>query len=181
MWLIPTSPVVGNLPFRFCDGAFIVGRTKRSQIVIADSTVSRQHSRFNCTGQDLVLQDLDSSNGTFVNERRITWCNVYVGDHVCFGGIACAIATSPLACQQPCECESTFHIRRVQGGTNQLESFTPAQHEIIEKVMEGHGETQIAVLLGKSPHTIHTHLKAIFKRVGVHSRAELIVRLTKSG
>jgi DNA-binding CsgD family transcriptional regulator len=45
--------------------------------------------------------------------------------------------------------------------------------------VEGRTEPEIAALLGKSPHTVHSHLKAIFRLFDVHSRSELIVKLLK--
>jgi DNA-binding CsgD family transcriptional regulator len=58
--------------------------------------------------------------------------------------------------------------------------LTAAQQEITNHLLQGRTETEIALLLHKSPHTIHTHLKAIFQRLGVHSRAELIVKLMRN-
>ena len=176
MWLVAGFPVAGNLPFRLDDGEFIIGRTKRAQIVVSDATVSRQHARISCGRHGIAVEDLQSSNGTFVNDERIKECILKLGDQVSFGGVKCAISSSPLNFQSHGE-ESTFQIRREYGDTAEFEPFTPAQLEIIAKVKEGHSEAEIASQLRKSPHTIHAHLKTIFKLAGVHSRAELIVKL----
>lgn len=177
MWLVASASVAGNLPFRINDGEFVIGRSKQGQIVISDPTVSRQHARLVRNRHEVTLEDLKSSNGTFVNGRRIERCELQMSDLVRLGGVNCAISSSPLKFQLHGEEESTFQIRSEHGDTAQIETFTPAQQEIIAKVMEGHSEPEIASQLGKSPHTIHTHLKTIFKQVGVHSRAELIVKL----
>lgn len=58
MWLVASVPVAGNLPFRLDDGEFIIGRTKRAQIVISDATVSRQHARITCGRHGIALEDL---------------------------------------------------------------------------------------------------------------------------
>ncbi|MEM8997501.1 MAG: FHA domain-containing protein, partial [Acidobacteriota bacterium] len=57
-----------------------------NQIVIEDAAISRQHARIqqNEAG-DFVLTDLESSNGTFVNEDRITSHTLELGDSVQFG------------------------------------------------------------------------------------------------
>jgi serine phosphatase RsbU (regulator of sigma subunit) len=49
-----------------------VGRTPPSDIVIADSEVSRAHCRLAPLGDDLVVTDLNSTNGTFVDGARVT-------------------------------------------------------------------------------------------------------------
>ena len=53
------------------NGPVIVGRSPGADIVIAASYVSGRHARFSLMGQDLFVEDLDSTNGTAVNGRRI--------------------------------------------------------------------------------------------------------------
>ncbi|MBE6464418.1 MAG: FHA domain-containing protein [Eggerthellaceae bacterium] len=54
------------------NGPVIVGRSPGADIVIAASYVSGRHARFTLMGQDLFVEDLNSTNGTAVNGRRIT-------------------------------------------------------------------------------------------------------------
>jgi predicted component of type VI protein secretion system len=49
-----------------------VGRDPGNDIVIAEPQVSRQHSRITRQGNFLILEDLGSTNGTFVNGVRLT-------------------------------------------------------------------------------------------------------------
>ena len=179
MWLVAAASVAGNLPVRISERELVIGRSKQAQIVICDPTVSRKHARLIHCCHELVLEDLDSANGTFVDNHRIGRCSISIGDHIRVGGVNCAISCSPLTLEPHGQEESTFCIRRPPGDTAQFETFTPAQQEIITKLMEGRREGEIAAMLGRSPHTIHTHLKAIFRRMGVHSRAELMVKLIK--
>lgn len=174
MWLVAAGKIGGNLPFRLDCGEFIVGRSKRAQIVIADATVSRRHARIVCSRDALILEDLASANGTFVSECPVTRCEVRAGDHIRFGGVLCAVSTTPFFLGEAAEDESTHQIPKRQ--TECLESLTKAQQEIVRLIAAGRTEAEIAELLCKSPHTIHTHLKAIFTRLSVHSRAELIAK-----
>lgn len=177
MWLVGTSSVPGNLPFRLQVGEFVIGRIKSAQIVIADATVSRRHARLTSSHDELRLEDLESSNGTFVNECPVKVCPLRAGDIVRFGGVPCGISLSPLSLRLASEDETTYQIPIPSGDTTPVEGLTAAQQAIVAQVVKGHTETEIAGLLGKSPHTIHTHLKAIFLKCGVHSRAELIVKI----
>jgi DNA-binding CsgD family transcriptional regulator len=183
MWLVSPTVVAGNLPFRLQTGEFIVGRVKRSQIVIVDGTVSRRHARITCTGGTMTVEDLESSNGTLVNEVLIKKCALQVGDRVRFGGVACVLCTSPLLLRSLGETESTYElpIAKAAHDTILVECFTPAQGAIIPHLMAGRSEAEIATLLCKSRHTIHAHIRKIFERAGVHSREELIVKLVKNG
>lgn len=49
-----------------------VGRAKTNDIVLNDRDVSRFHATFSASQNGIVLSDLASTNGTFVNGRRIT-------------------------------------------------------------------------------------------------------------
>ncbi len=52
-------------------GPVVVGRSPSSDIVIAESYVSSTHARFTIQGPALVLEDMNSTNGTFVNGKLI--------------------------------------------------------------------------------------------------------------
>ena len=49
-----------------------IGRDINNEIVINDAEVSRQHCRFQLYGDGYVIEDLASTNGTWVNEERLT-------------------------------------------------------------------------------------------------------------
>lgn len=53
-------------------------------------------------------------------------------------------------------------------------SLTPRQREILGHLVEGATEDAIAHDLSISPHTVRTHIKNIYKRLHVHSRASLV-------
>lgn len=63
-----------------------IGRDTDNDIVVDDSKVSRHHMQIVCDGDDFSIVDLYSSNGTFVNDRRIS-CEtpLYTGDVVRIG------------------------------------------------------------------------------------------------
>lgn len=50
----------------------LVGRSSHCDIVLPYKQVSREHARLQKQGNKLVLTDLQSSNGTFVNDRPIS-------------------------------------------------------------------------------------------------------------
>lgn len=51
---------------------FTIGRAAPSEVVLARSDVSRTHCRIAPEGTGLVVADLNSTNGTFLNDRRIS-------------------------------------------------------------------------------------------------------------
>jgi DNA-binding CsgD family transcriptional regulator len=178
MWLVAVNIVSANLPLRLASGVFVVGRSKHADIVIADFTVSRRHARLRFSGSTLHLEDLDSSNGTFVNDVAISHCQLNLGDRLRFGSAKCEISLAPFAdSRNEEENTSEIPVPKSSSDTTITAIFTGSQQKIIPLLMDGKSETEIAALLNKSRHTIHAHIRAIFDRMSVHSREELIVKL----
>jgi pSer/pThr/pTyr-binding forkhead associated (FHA) protein len=75
-----------------------VGSSDQADIVINQPTVSRVHCRFDWNGQGWILQDLNSTNGTFVNATRISKPTILqVSDKITLGrGIVCEIPERPV-------------------------------------------------------------------------------------
>jgi FHA domain len=66
----------------------LIGRSSGCQIVIGEPTVSRRHARLRSRDGRWVLQDLGSTNGTFLNGRRVGRCELRPGDLVLLGEAA---------------------------------------------------------------------------------------------
>lgn len=64
---------------------------------------------------------------------------------------------------------------------SQAWELSPREQALLELVQAGLGTGQIAERLCISPHTVQDHLKAIFEKVGVHSRRELVGGLVGAG
>ena len=62
-----------------------VGRDPTNQIVVDDPSVSREHAAIVPVGNDHILEDLASANGTFVNGTRMSRRILQHGDVVEFG------------------------------------------------------------------------------------------------
>ena len=64
----------------------IIGRERAAaDVILRDPNVSRRHAELTFTGSDWSIEDLNSTNGTFVNNRRITRCPLRNGDLLTFG------------------------------------------------------------------------------------------------
>lgn len=174
MWLVPADAISGNLPFRLEEGPYVLGRTSSADIVVRDLTLSRRHAQLSRTNCGWVLQDLGSRNGTFVNSCRIAAeTPVDLNCEVRFGGVRCRLSATPVYEIDTHKSTVDIVIPREAKATWNL---TPAQQEVLDHVLQGLDEHQIAQKLGRSPHTIHTHIKALFVCFNVHSRPELIAK-----
>jgi hypothetical protein len=59
-----------------------IGRHPNSDVVLTSPSVSRHHARLRHRDGAWVLQDLDSTNGTWVNDVRVGRCQLRPGDHL---------------------------------------------------------------------------------------------------
>jgi adenylate cyclase len=66
----------------------VVGRAVTSDIPIYDPTISRRHAELSLTETGVLVRDLGSSNGTFVNGARVTEAPAAPNDIVTFGKVA---------------------------------------------------------------------------------------------
>lgn len=87
----PTMMVVlaGREPYKMTRDQVLLGRGKHCDFVIESNRVSREHARFTRKGNDFFVEDLGSSNGTFVGagskEKLISPKKLKDGDDVTFG------------------------------------------------------------------------------------------------
>jgi len=63
----------------------ILGRAADSNVVVTDDKVSRHHCRIVVENDSLILEDLGSSNGTYVNGRSVTKTRLVDGDEIRVG------------------------------------------------------------------------------------------------
>jgi eukaryotic-like serine/threonine-protein kinase len=98
--LTPPTPIIPQAPLQHwqlvnvkpeinekfpLNGEVMVGRDRTCSIVLSHPAVSRKHARITASGTQLVLEDLKSANGTYVNNARIERAQLKPGDVVRFG------------------------------------------------------------------------------------------------
>ncbi len=60
------------------------------------------------------------------------------------------------------------------------EELPPHLQQTLELLLQGSSEKQIVATLDLSPHTVHDHVKRLYRRFHVNSRAQLLARLSHS-
>jgi pSer/pThr/pTyr-binding forkhead associated (FHA) protein len=86
-WLVQRSGPRTGKEFRLGEVTNIGRDASQCDIVVDNSTVSRQHARVRLEDGRFVLYDLASSNGTFVNDERVQKQPLLDGDKVRFGDV----------------------------------------------------------------------------------------------
>jgi two-component system cell cycle response regulator len=75
----------GHLLGKLCTlekGKTTIGRSAQAGIPLKDSGVSREHLEIEVDGEKATIRDLGSTNGTFVNNKRITRYTLRDGDKI---------------------------------------------------------------------------------------------------
>ena len=63
----------------------IIGRSSELEMVLIEDMVSRHHAKITTTNDEIFIEDLGSTNGTFVNGEKITKCKLKEGDRILIG------------------------------------------------------------------------------------------------
>jgi diguanylate cyclase len=84
--VVLSGPKIGQR-FVLGEQALEIGRTSSCGLVLDLDSVSRQHARIEWTGASHRVKDLGSTNGTYVNEHRISEAGLTDGDRLQIGKV----------------------------------------------------------------------------------------------
>lgn len=84
MWILQSADATFRLPA----GAIkTVGRAPRADFIVDAALVSRLHCRLTAGDENLEVVDLKSTNGTYVNGKRVTKARLAKGDTLRIGRV----------------------------------------------------------------------------------------------
>src|SRR5947209_1703777 len=81
-----TEPGGKDQDYEIAGDELTIGREGSAGLVLQDPLVSRLHARIRVGNEGIVIEDLQSRNGTFVNSERVTMADLRPGDRVTIGG-----------------------------------------------------------------------------------------------
>jgi two-component system, cell cycle response regulator len=82
--IYPSGPGIGSC-YALNDHPTVIGRGSDCEIRILDGSVSRRHARIDWTTEGYCVIDLQSTNGTFVNDIAVLRCKLQDGDYLRVG------------------------------------------------------------------------------------------------
>ncbi len=77
--------------------------------------------------------------------------------------------------------EASYTLVRQPRDSEERMALSPREQEIVQLVSSGHPNKAIARQLAISQHTVNTHVRRIFDKLGVNSRAEMVAYVLQSG
>ncbi len=88
MWILRSRDTDGEQTLRLPPGAMkTVGRGPRADFVLDATLLSRVHCQLSASADQLVVEDLKSTNGTYVNDERVECVALKVGDRLRLGRV----------------------------------------------------------------------------------------------
>ena len=84
-WIVAQNGNHRGHDFRLFDGKNTLGTAADCDIVITDPYLSAKHSTIRHEDGNFVLIDLDSTNGTYVNQKRVSKMELIDNDTIRFG------------------------------------------------------------------------------------------------
>ena len=84
MWILQSSDATFRLP---AGAVKTIGRAPRADFILDAALVSRLHCRITATDEALEVVDLSSTNGTYVNDKRVRRATVAAGDRLRVGRV----------------------------------------------------------------------------------------------
>jgi len=167
---------------------FIVGREADCELVVDDALVSRRHARLVHTDDGLVVEDLGSRNGVYVNQARIKTPTLLAhGDVIGFGLKSFEVIDLEFAPRRKGPTlPMPFRESDVDGPppvtvTPMLGVLTEREREVFELIVLGYTQREIAERLHLSVKTVETHRAHVAEKLRCRTRAELVAYAITAG
>lgn len=161
-----------------------IGRSTANVICLPDLSVSRQHAVVFRMIDGFHVRDVGSRNGTLVNGELRRESAISDGTEIQIGKYVLRALFKPQSTDNAewnsdvSTAVSPMPVARKTGASelNTAQSLTRAQKRVYDQLLNGYSEKEIAGILHLSIHTVRTHSGAIYAKLAVSSRAELLAR-----
>jgi DNA-binding CsgD family transcriptional regulator len=87
------------------------------------------------------------------------------------GKIEAAFHRIGIACDS---CGGSAHMPARLPVSQMLAKITPAERHVLRLLRAGRTEAQVGTAIGRSPHTVHVHVRNLYRKLNVNSRRELL-------
>jgi DNA-binding CsgD family transcriptional regulator len=164
----------GQRLFSIVEPVCVVGRGDDVHLQLCDIGVSRRHAALHSMDGQLILEDLGSCNGTYVNGQRITGpVTLHCGDELQLGPCELRVALrSSRSERSECTTQPIAPVVRTQSAL--LGTLSPRERELLPLLAGGLSQRELAAQLGVTVKTIETYRTRIGHKLGVSNRAGLI-------
>jgi pSer/pThr/pTyr-binding forkhead associated (FHA) protein len=110
----------------------VIGRSNDIDVALIEDMVSRRHARVLLQGDALVIEDLGSTNGTFVNGEKVRRARLKEGDKILIGTSIIRVALSEGSEGSSTESEAKIKLQETAAGrrTSQVRTMSGNLSEV---------------------------------------------------
>jgi HD-GYP domain-containing protein (c-di-GMP phosphodiesterase class II) len=157
-----------------------LGRLKGCDVVLADEAASRRHCTITAREDAVVVADLQSANGTFVNDQRITTVELDRGDRIRIGSTVIELtgAQAPDAAFPDgpgSDSTTTLSIVEARGRTLVQRAVDPTRLEFLSQVYKRKDEAHLLESAQKYLTTLHKVSDVLSRASSVETLFDSIV------
>lgn len=168
-------------------GVVFIGRAEDVDLRLQDESVSRRHAALRVGADRVTVEDLDSANGVFVNNRRITETQeISPGDTMFIGSVQFLLED-----EDKCNVFPSGATRQVREPSRSrkpspysiraLSLLSPREEEVLRMLALGLPQREIAEELGVSVKTVETYRARIADKLELKTRAQLVQYAVNAG
>lgn len=155
----------------------VLGRREGSELQLEDPHVSRAHAVIRRQAGLIVLEDLGSTGGTYVNGEPVTGNQALRhNDVVRFGTVETRFEDRGSLM----ESEDATEIIEVPPA-EEKPVLSPRQQEVLNYLKDGLTNPEIAVKLGVTERTVKAHCQEVFDRLGARNRTAAVASAMRLG
>jgi HD-GYP domain-containing protein (c-di-GMP phosphodiesterase class II) len=156
-----------------------LGRLKGCDVVVDDEAASRRHCTIAAREDICVVSDLQSANGTFVNEKRIASQELHQGDKIRIGSTVIELidATAMASAVRAGAASSTTSFSLVEARSQTIVSraVDPTKLEFLSSVYKRKDESNLLESAQKYLTTLHKVSEILARATGVEALFDSIV------
>ena len=120
------------------EGQLSIGRDPSNDLVVQGNHISRRHARFFIENGQLHIQDLDSSNGTYVNGERVKERSIFLGDKLRFDSseFVVAVGKAKNALKDPEQDRTQFRAAITPEMLNKADEDADLDRDMLQRIMQ---------------------------------------------
>lgn len=152
----------------------MLGRLKTCDIRVDDEGASRRHCTLHARDRALVVSDLQSANGTFVNERRVATAELQPGDRLRLGATVIEILPAADAGASRSSAGLTL-LPDTEGQTEIRKAIDPTRLEFLSAVFKRKDDAALLESAQRYLTTVHSVSDLLSRATGVEALFDAIL------
>lgn len=175
-FIVRSGKEVGRIVSIATGQTIALGRLKGCEVIVDDEAASRRHCTITAREDRCVVADLQSANGTFVNERRIATTELAQGDKIRIGSTVLElIDTDAPGAHSRTHSTTSLSIVETRSQTLVQRAVDPTRLEFLSQVSHRKDDAGLLASAQKYLTTLHKVSDILSRAVGVEALFDSIL------